>query len=479
MSITDDSSILSSLADLDEFTLRLASYPDPSDRSGVMWKRGRGKKFSFIRPWAKRLFVLDCKGKKIEYKAPHDSDEPDKRGQIILDGGAAVKPLSSSNSKFPKGATFGFEILTADGALELALDDEEDMKSWMRAIQNTIQQDMIAEAKIQKQIYDDHVKRRMEQAEARDKRKEEEAEALLNQVIVNSTQKKVLEKQQSSIPSVGEAQGPSRESIEAEELLFGAMQGKVEANVPSLQHSASYKAGNKTTVLEVDISGVHNDVSKKQADQLKQNEAAERKRAEMIRIHQQMKDREKKANELRRRHQVRQNFKSAVRRAVIQHKFITQMETQAKATAIQRRGYDNTAPTKYDQRKILFEQGEGSEMGNKIEQMLAKKKLEKQLQAKISIPPPPRVIESFRSSEGSAPPPPPPPQDTSAPSSPRPPSAPCPPPPKDVSSSLFVSVPDGSDEYERISSVSSASSNAPPPPPQWMRKSSGLPPPLP
>jgi len=115
-----------------------------------------------------------------------------------------VKPLSSSNSKFPKGATFGFEILTAEGALELALEDEDDMKSWMRAIQNTIQQDMIAEAKIQKKIYDDHVKRQGEKMERKEQRKEEEAERLLNEVIVNTTQKKVLEKQQSSIEAAKE-----------------------------------------------------------------------------------------------------------------------------------------------------------------------------------------------------------------------------------------------------------------------------------
>ena len=153
--------------------------------------------------------MLDCSKRKLEYKGPHDSDEPDKKGQVILDGGASVKPLSSSNSKFPKGANFGFEILTADGALELALENEEDMKSWMRTIQNAIQQDMIAEAKIQKKIYDDHVKRQNDRREAREKRKEEEADALLNSVIVKSTQNKVLEKQASSIQSFDEVR-PSR-----------------------------------------------------------------------------------------------------------------------------------------------------------------------------------------------------------------------------------------------------------------------------
>ena len=465
MSISDDSSIISRLSNLDEFTLRLASCPDPADRTGTMWKRGRGKKFSFIRPWAKRLFVLDCEGRKLEYKAPHDSVEPDKKGHVILDGGASVKPLSSSNSKFPKGANFGFEILTADGALELALESEDDMKAWMRSIQSAIQQDMISEAKIQKRIYDDHVKRQEEKRERREKREEEEAEKLFNSVIVDSTQKKVLEKQVSSLPSV-EDQEPSRESLEAEELLIGAIMGK-SGGAPrplggqgALQHSQSFKVGNKTTVLEVDVSGVHEDVLKKQAEGEKQREEAERKRMEMARVYEQMEERKKKANELRRKHQVRQNFKSAVRRAVIQHKFISQMEEKTKETR-KAFGYKTS---KYDEKKILFEQGEGAEMSNKIERMLARKKLEKQLQDKVdgSIPPPPMVMDSFRSSEGSAPPPPPmppsisPPPDSAnssprPPSMPRPPSAPRAPPPKDPATSLFVSVPDGGDELMRVS----------------------------
>ncbi|GMI35955.1 hypothetical protein TrRE_jg2322 [Triparma retinervis] len=448
MSVSDDSSILSSISNLDQFTLRLASCPDPTDRTGTMWKRGRGKKFSFIRPWARRVFVLDCSKRKLEYKGPHDSDEPDKKGQVILDGGASVKPLSSSNSKFPKGANFGFEILTADGALELALENEEDMKSWMRTIQNAIQQDMISEAKIQKKIYDDHVKRQNDRREAREKRKEEEADALLNSVIVKSTQNKVLEKQASSIQRFDEE--PSRESLEAEALLLGAITGKVRAapssGASSLQHSQSFKVGNKTTVVEVDVSGVHDDVLRKQAEGERQRKEAERKRTEMVRIYEQMEERKKKANELRRKHQVRQNFKSAVRRAVIQHKFISQMQEKTKETR-KAFGYRTS---KYDEKKILFEQGEGAEMSNKIERMLARKKLEKQLQDKAdaSIPPPPMVMDSFRSSE-------------------------------DPSSSLFVSVPDGADEIMRLSSVSSASSTAPPPPPQWERKSSGMPPAMP
>jgi len=114
-------------------------------------------------------------------------------------------------------------------------------------------------------------------------------------------------------------------------------------------------------------------------------------------------------------------------------------------------------------------------MGNKIEQMLARKKLEKQLQIKMCVPPPPPVMNSFRESEDSAVPPPLPPPGAV----PGLPSAPIPPPShKDERVELFASVPDGDDEILRISSTSSIG-ETPPPPPQWMRHSSGGAPPLP
>jgi len=109
------------------------------------------------------------------------------------------------------------------------------------------------------------------------------------------------------------------------------MKGKV-ASSSGLSHQASFKAGNKTTVLKVDVSGVHDEVFKRQQEQAEKLQIAACKKAEMFRIHQQMKERELKANELRRKHQVRQNFKAAVRRAVIQYKFITQLEEKTLET---------------------------------------------------------------------------------------------------------------------------------------------------
>jgi hypothetical protein len=58
----------------------------------------------------------------------------------------------------------------------------------------------------------------------------------------------------------------------------------------------------------------------------------EERKAELVRVHQAMKQREQKVNELRRKHQVRQNFRAAVKRAIIQHKFITQMQDNATLT---------------------------------------------------------------------------------------------------------------------------------------------------
>jgi hypothetical protein len=92
-------------------------------------------------------------------------------------------------------------------------------------------------------------------------------------------------------------QEPSRESLEAEALLLGAITGKVRAapssGASSLQHSQSFKVGNKTTVVEVDVSGVHDDVLRKQAEGERQRKEAERKRTEMVRIYEQMEERKK------------------------------------------------------------------------------------------------------------------------------------------------------------------------------------------
>ena len=45
MSVSSDGSVLQSLADLDEYTLRLANLGSAEDRFGTLWKRGRGKRY--------------------------------------------------------------------------------------------------------------------------------------------------------------------------------------------------------------------------------------------------------------------------------------------------------------------------------------------------------------------------------------------------------------------------------------------------
>ena len=45
MSVNSDSSALQTIAELDEYTLRLASLGAAEDRFGTLWKRGRGKRY--------------------------------------------------------------------------------------------------------------------------------------------------------------------------------------------------------------------------------------------------------------------------------------------------------------------------------------------------------------------------------------------------------------------------------------------------
>jgi hypothetical protein len=134
MSCSSDGSILERLETMDSYTNRLADLPLPTDRSGQMWKRGRGQHISFIRPWAVRHFVLDHESKKLSYSASEEVASPgDIKGSVILDANASVKPTPNAN--LPKGANFGFEILTASGNIELGVPDEECQKAWIRALQ--------------------------------------------------------------------------------------------------------------------------------------------------------------------------------------------------------------------------------------------------------------------------------------------------------------------------------------------------------
>ncbi|GMI17878.1 hypothetical protein TrLO_g1373 [Triparma laevis f. longispina] len=407
MSVSSDGSVLATLAELDEYTLRLANLDTAEDRCSTLWKRGRGKRFSFIRPWAKREFVLDAKGKKLDYKAPAGDADGDTRGTMILDANSAVKPLSASNSKFPNGANFGFEILTSQDSLELACEDEATQRSWITALQLTIQQDIIAEAKIQKKIYDDHMRRKAEKEKEVEAKKEAEADELLSQMVLQKTHSKILAKQASSMRSQGSnisdkgeevVHEPSRESLEADLMLMGAVEeAKGGVNVVSTNP-------NTTVTLSVDLDKMQEEVMKQQMEQSKREKEATQKKVELERIHKQMKEREMKANELRRKHQVRQNFRAAVKRAIIQHKFVTQLHDSVKEKAT--KNWHSDKPSKYDRTAILFEQGENSDSAKGIEKMLEKKKLERQLQLKMMCPPPPPVVSSYEENSEVPPPPP-------------------------------------------------------------------------
>jgi len=189
MSVSSDGSILEQLSDLDMYVHRLADLPLPTDRSGTMWKRGRGQHFSFIRPWAKREFVLDASSKKFEYRLPGDGTlaggQGAVKGSVILDASSSVKP--TPNSTLPRECTHGFEILTSMGNVELGVESEAEQKAWIQAIQLCVQGDAISEAKIQKKIYDDHVRRK----EEREERKQKEAETLLEKALMAKGAEKV------------------------------------------------------------------------------------------------------------------------------------------------------------------------------------------------------------------------------------------------------------------------------------------------
>ncbi|GMI18928.1 hypothetical protein TeGR_g11989 [Tetraparma gracilis] len=455
MSCSSDGSILERLETMDSYTNRLADLPLPTDRSGQMWKRGRGQHISFIRPWAVRHFVLDHESKKLSYSASEEVASPgDIKGSVILDANASVKPTPNAN--LPKGANFGFEILTASGNIELGVPDEECQKAWIRALQLCIQGDAISEAKIQKKIYDDHIQRRKE----RDERKEKEAEELMAKAMTNAGTQKLLKKESSlhsgNMEEVAPPE-PSRESLEAEALLMGSVH-----NAKAMKHSASFRTdGNTTVTMEVDTSAAHMEIMDMTAKiKTKVGEEEERK-AELVRVHQAMKQREQKVNELRRKHQVRQNFRAAVKRAIIQHKFITQMQDNATLTRTGDNRYEKKI-TKFDKTNILFEQGEKSDIGNSIEKMLAKKALEKQLQLKMMTPPPPSIIASYESrmSESEDAPPPPPRTESVRVKQevvPPPPTAPRPPPPRvdshlvgELFNALPPEVTDTSERLERL-----------------------------
>ena len=94
-----------------------------------------------------------------------------------------------------------------------------------------------------------------------------------------------------------------------------------------------------------------------------------------------VRERDRKVAELRRKHQVRANFRAAVKRSVIQYKFVKQMEESVEQRKMQTGR--NKLITKEDSSRLLFTQGDSSDTANAIEKMLAKKKLERQMQKNL------------------------------------------------------------------------------------------------
>jgi hypothetical protein len=411
----------------------------------------------------------------LEYSAI----DGDVKGHIILDANASVKPTPKSS--LPKDCKYGFEILTAGGNLELAVVDEVEQKNWIKAVQLCVQGDVISEAKIQRKIYDDHVRRKKE----RDERKEREAEEMMQKALLQKGKEKVLLKKASSIYDEV-AHEPSRESLEAEALLMGGILEKkimkhAEASGAGVLVDGKFYDGDTVTTMEVDTTAAHAEIMAMTA-KIKdvQQQEIERKE-ELIKVQREMKEREQKINELRRKHQVKQNFRAAVRRAIMQHKFITEMHDNAAETRIGNNKFQKNI-TKEHHAKIQFEQGEKSEMAGSIQKMLAKKAIERQMQLKMMTPPPPAIIDSIAKAcadddELPAPPP----RTKSVKfrqeAAPPPPTAPRPPPPRvdsEVASKLFNALPpevqDDGERVDRIRMLLHGKSlgdddDAPPPPP--------------
>lgn len=92
-----------------------------------------------------------------------------------------------------------------------------------------IQGDAISEAKIQKKIYDDHIQRRKE----RDERKEKEAEELMAKAMTNAGTQKLLKKESSLHSgnmevSVSGARERARAKLAQEAMLFFGKSGQRE-----------------------------------------------------------------------------------------------------------------------------------------------------------------------------------------------------------------------------------------------------------
>ena len=361
------------------------------------------------------MIVLDAKEKKLMYKAL-EGEGGGTKGELLLDVDSVVEPLPANNSApaaIGEASKYCFVVIAATGSIELACEDEETQKAWIDAIKGAINQDMIAEAKIQKKIYVDFVKRKgadgfvQDDKEARDAKDEM---ALIH--------KKMIER-------------------------------KNKANELRRKHLVSYCLSAAASLFPNTLLCLLRPLppsSNKIASPCAQPRALSRLSSFLCPS------------------QVRQNFRAAVKRAAMQHKIALQLKEGANGS--EKDGQGRKSFSKHDEINIFFAQGDNDDDANAIEKILMKKKLEREMQQRLNAPAPDTVVESFRKStiserESFIPGPPPLCDRRSTASVPPPPPQPRPPrpPPVENTSKLFVSVPsaDGS-EFQRVSDVSDRSS---------------------
>jgi hypothetical protein len=93
---------------------------------GYLAKKGRGQSVSFIRPWAKRYFVLDVQSNELRY---YEKDNKLKcKGKLNLRG---VEVFESKNTD--KDFCFELHVQEDSGALILSAQDEATKKLWTQA----------------------------------------------------------------------------------------------------------------------------------------------------------------------------------------------------------------------------------------------------------------------------------------------------------------------------------------------------------
>mmetsp|Transcript_10696 Transcript_10696/g.16209 ORF Transcript_10696/g.16209 Transcript_10696/m.16209 type:complete len:1036 (-) Transcript_10696:74-3181(-) len=98
---------------------------------GYLYKRGRGKNISFIKPWAYRLFVLDADTKQLSYFTVNKGKRSF-RGQVSVEN-ASMKECTDS------GKPFSFELCCfgtngVEEVMTLASPSKHEMVEWVLAI---------------------------------------------------------------------------------------------------------------------------------------------------------------------------------------------------------------------------------------------------------------------------------------------------------------------------------------------------------